>query len=55
MKFNILPLSQRDGDVELLAEKFVNEAVLFFSGNRELEFDFEPDLSQNAISLRQQL
>ena len=56
LKFDIPPLSQRPEDVELLINKFIQEASLLFGTKEEFSFDnFIPDLSQNAASLKRQV
>lgn len=56
LKFDIPPLSQRPEDVELLINKFIQEASLLFGTKEEFSFDnFSPDLSQNAASLKRQV
>lgn len=56
VKFDILPLREREEDVHLLIEKFSLEASSIFGG--ENKYDSEniiPDLSENANSLRRQI
>ncbi|MBA1438133.1 MAG: Fis family transcriptional regulator [Epsilonproteobacteria bacterium] len=56
IKFDIPPLSQREEDVVELIGMFVQNAVDIFGG--ESKFDttnFQPDLSDNANSLRRQV
>lgn len=56
LKFNIPPLSERQEDVELLIEKFVQEAALLFGSEENFKIvNFDPDLSKNASSLRRQV
>ena len=50
------PLSQREEDVELLIEKFAQEASLLFGSDEDFSItNFKPDLTQNASSLRRQV
>ncbi|MFK5938062.1 MAG: Fis family transcriptional regulator [Sulfurimonas sp.] len=56
VKFDILPLSQREEDVEKLIEKFSSEALLLFGESSSFDgHSLNPDLSQNANSLRRQV
>jgi DNA-binding NtrC family response regulator len=56
LKFDIPPLAQREEDIPLLVEQFIQEASLLFETQREFKFEnFEPDLKQNASSLRRQV
>lgn len=56
IKFDIPPLSQRVEDVGELVKKFIAEASLIFSTDQKFNMkNFEPDLSQNANSLRRQV
>jgi len=56
LQFNIPPLSQREEDVELLIEKFAQEASLLFGSDEDFSItNFKPDLTQNASSLRRQV
>ncbi len=56
LQFNIPPLSQREEDVELLIEKFAQEASLLFDSDEDFSItNFKPDLTQNASSLRRQV
>ena len=56
LKFNIPPLSERLEDVELLIEKFTQEASLLFDSDEEFSIEnFKPDLSKNASSLKRQV
>ena len=56
VKFDIPPLSKRPEDVKLLIEKFISEASLLFGGDLVFNSEnFNPDLSQNAASLRRQV
>lgn len=56
VKFDIPPLSQRPGDVELLTQRFIKEASELFDGDIEFNNEnFKPDLSQNSASLRRQV
>jgi len=56
VKFDIPPLSERAEDVELLVNLFAKEAAQLFGGEQELDKNnFQPDLSQNAKSLKRQV
>ena len=56
LQFNIPPLSERKEDVELLIEKFAQEASLLFGSDEDFSItNFKPDLTQNASSLRRQV
>ncbi len=56
LKFNVPPLSERQEDVELLIEKFAQEASLLFGSDEDFSVaNFKPDLSKNASSLRRQV
>ena len=56
VKFTIPPLRERMEDVQVLIEKFVAQAgVLFGECNNFDVSNFEPDLSQNAISLKREV
>lgn len=56
IKFDILPLYNRDEDVVKLIEKFSLEASSIFGGNNQIDLEsFTPDLSANANSLRRQV
>ncbi len=56
IKFDIPPLRERVEDIKELVQKFTKEASLLFCTKREFTMsNFEPDLSQNANSLRRQV
>lgn len=56
IKFDIPPLRERVEDVKELVQKFTTEASLLFCTKKEFKMsNFEPDLSQNANSLRRQV
>jgi len=56
LKFDIPPLKQRKEDIPLLIEQFKQEASQLFERQKEFTFEkFEPDLKQNASSLRRQV
>jgi len=56
LKFDIPPLKQRKEDIPLLIEQFTQEASQLFERQKEFTFEkFEPDLKQNASSLRRQV
>lgn len=56
IKFDIPPLSQRLEDVDLLINKFANEASMLFGSCEEFNIKhFKPDLTQNSNSLRRQV
>jgi len=56
LKLDIPPLSQRAEDIELLIEKFTDEASILFGSCDKFNFNnFKPDLSRNACSLRRQV
>lgn len=56
VKFDIPSLNERPGDVELLIKLFKVEAVTLFGGEDKFDLtDFQPDLSQNAKSLKRQV
>ena len=56
VKFEISPLSERSEDVQLLIEKFSSEALLLFGESNSFDaHNLNPDLSQNANSLRRQV
>lgn len=56
IKFDILPLREREEDVKELIEIFSSEASLVFGKNSSFNADsLHPDLSQNANSLRRQV
>jgi len=56
VKFDIPPLSLRLEDVELLIEKFTQEASILFSSQERVDMEhFEPDLTKNSNSLRRQV
>jgi DNA-binding NtrC family response regulator len=53
VKFYIPPLRERLEDVPVLVEKFADEARELFGGKKKFNSEnFNPDLSQNANSLR---
>lgn len=56
VKFETPPLQKRPEDVKVLIQRFVYEASLLFGG--DIKFDsknFNPNLSQNAVSLKRQI
>ena len=56
VKFDIPPLSQRQEDVKLLIEKFIEEAAVIFGTTQKFTMEnFKPDLSKNSKSLRRQV
>ncbi|MBN2815104.1 MAG: Fis family transcriptional regulator [Campylobacterales bacterium] len=56
IKFDIPPLKERLEDVELLIEKFTQDAASLFGQNDSFKLDkFTPDLTQNALSLKRQV
>lgn len=56
VKFDIPPLRERVEDIKELVQKFIAEASLLFCTKKEFKMsDFEPDLTQNANSLRRQV
>lgn len=56
IKLNIPPLSQREEDVAVLIEKFVQDAIVLFGHSDSFNVhDFKPDLSKNAKSLKRQV
>ena len=56
VKFDILPLREREEDVRLLIEKFSLEASSIFGGENQYNLEnVVPDLSENANSLRRQI
>jgi len=56
VKFDIPSLSEREEDVKVLINLFVDEASKLFGGDQVIDFDnFKPDLSKNAKSLKRQV
>jgi len=54
INISLPPLNQRKEDIALLVEKFKQEATAMFNVALE-NFEFVPDVSQNAYSLRKQI
>ena len=56
VKFDIPTLRERPEDVELLIKSFKDEAISLFGGEDKFDLaSFEPDLTQNAKSLKRQV
>lgn len=55
IRFTIPPLEQRPEDVKILTEKFIADASVLFGDNNFDVSNFEPDLSQNGLSLKRQV
>lgn len=56
VKLDIPSLNEREEDVEMLVKAFIKEASVIFGGSSEFLLDnFEPDLSENAKSLKRQV
>ncbi len=56
IKFNIPPLRERMEDVQVLIQKFLADAITLFGGSNNFDVNnFNPDLSENALSLKRQV
>ncbi len=56
VRFNVPPLRERIEDVEELLKQFISEAMTLFGSNNDFDVsNFNPDLSQNALSLKRQV
>jgi DNA-binding NtrC family response regulator len=51
VRIDLLPLSQRENDLALLSQNYLNEANRLFCADTKIE-DIELDFSKNSISLR---